>query len=53
MPALVAGIHVLFAAAKQAKAWMAATSAAMTPERWFSVIAIRSGFIDGLRLRCQ
>jgi len=34
MLALVAGIHVLLAGLAK-KAWMAGTSPAMTPNRWF------------------
>ena len=37
MPALVAGIHVFLAEAEQAKAWMAGTSPAMTPEGWLGL----------------
>jgi len=44
MPALVAGIHVFLTEAQQAEAWMAGTSPAMTPERWFHVTGIRSKF---------
>ena len=49
MPALVAGIHVFLAIAQQAKAWMAGTSPAMTPERWLNVTGIRFGNISSIR----
>ena len=35
MPALVAGIYAFLAATMPAKAWMAGTSPAMTPQIWF------------------
>jgi hypothetical protein len=42
MPALVAGIHVFLARSSASKAWMAGTSPAMTPEKWFNMTGIRS-----------
>jgi hypothetical protein len=44
MPALVAGIHVSLARSSASKAWMAGTSPAMTPEKWFNLTGIRSRF---------
>jgi hypothetical protein len=41
MPALVAGIHVFFAELSASEAWMAGTSPAMTPEKWFNVTGMR------------
>jgi hypothetical protein len=37
MPALVAGIHVSLAGLQQRKTWMAGTSPAMTPKKWFNI----------------
>ncbi len=37
MPALVAGIHAFPCGPSARKAWMAGTSPAMTPEKWFDV----------------
>jgi hypothetical protein len=37
MPALVAGIHVFLAGVQQKKTWMAGTSPAMTPDKWFNM----------------
>jgi hypothetical protein len=42
MPALVAGIHIFLARSSASKAWMAGTSPAMTPEKWFNMTGIRS-----------
>jgi len=42
MPALVAGIHVFLAAAQRGKTWMAGTSPAMTPNKWFNLSRARS-----------
>jgi hypothetical protein len=47
MPALVAGIHVFLARSSASKAWMAGTSPAMTPEKWFNMTGIRSKGIEG------
>ena len=41
MPALVAGIHVFIAAPLANKTWMAGTSPAMTPKKWFNTTGTR------------
>jgi len=43
MPALVAGIHVFLAGFQPKKTWMAGTSPAMTPSKWFNMTGTRSG----------
>ncbi len=42
MPALVAGIHVFLSEIQESKTWMAGTSPAMTPDKWFDVTGIHS-----------
>src|SRR5260221_114865 len=51
MPALVAGIHV-FLADFHLKAWMAGTSPAMTPNRWFYVLRLTATTFSLVILAC-
>jgi hypothetical protein len=48
MPALVAGIHVLPAGIPLKKTWMAGTSPAMTPEKWFKMIGTGASVLPQL-----